>query len=765
MSILRIAILLSLLFNSPVINANHRTLINTKSPNVISKNDSDAYAQNVHMYICIQALQLLKDKFPSTNFSVLENRIGTMNDYGDRPWQLGKITTGATREDMEDVVYNIRGPFNFWATTTHFWNADDRLNGDYSLTNLNIGGTNYPFPNSFMKVKKFMDGQWFIWNDNGYGGRQFIEYNDGSGYLYRFSYHTRGLIGFYKTNKIWLESKINILGQVEYIREEVTVSNYIRDIIFWEVVGRVAHHLEDNTVPAHTHNDLHGVPVIGDECYHEYIDNGAYQDFNWITAKNAGGFIQPYGVDNDPLRYLMYTANQLADHYPSGPDCLEIPQQHFGDNNLPGGSYPMLIDYYHQLGPVPSNITDLHAEASYCFNHAIRSTAALLYWIAVEAGIVSADPLAYPRITSFSKNLPDNYLLRGETLTLTCNATGSQLEYEWFIKVCDTNNTCMLPIEGLSLTKQGNRFNISNINFRNSWTCDHYDTLCTLKGGIDMVAPPPLNFFVGVKVKNQFGYTSKYFYINQAERFNPLEALRPPVEISGCLFLLTNDGSQYQYDNNVLYSGQHTKNKNKDTYDKYLLRKNISTDQDGIIKLALKEISIDKNFIDNVKLLSVDHPENSLLGITSNDIVMYFPEEGVSPVNASISGKDVTKEIQADTLFSKIQGNKNEELYMKFPAYNFSKKSFDKINDSVAFIFDPHHHTIKPDPIEVKDVTGILTSEDSQGNVTHEKDLAIRQLESVEIIPIFKNTALSNINILWKRGFEMSYGYVSNIYY
>jgi len=130
------------------------------------------YAENVHMYICMQALQLLKDKYPNFDYTKFDQHIGDMTDEGTRAWQTTKITTGAYREDKEDVVYDVRGPGNLYVSNTHFWNADDRTNGDNTLSYLNSIGH---YPNAYTKLTKFRDGQWFEWTGDS-GEREYINY-------------------------------------------------------------------------------------------------------------------------------------------------------------------------------------------------------------------------------------------------------------------------------------------------------------------------------------------------------------------------------------------------------------------------------------------------------------------------------------------------------------------------------------------------------------------------------------------------------------
>lgn len=729
--------------------------------------DYNSYSQSVHMYICIEALKLMKDKFPGYNFSEFDIRIGSMDNTGSRPWQMGRVTTGAYREDVEDVVFGIRGPFDFFVSCSHFWNVDNRTAGDHSLTTLNILGLNHDYPNAFTKMKNFASGDWKVWEGNGYGPRKFIEYNTSTGYVFRYSLHHTGLIEFYRTNRIWLESKVNHLGQELIVRNFTTVTNEVKNIICWEILGRMCHLVQDLTVAAHIHNDVHAnVPGIGGDCYHDYIDGGGFNNYNWQTAKNNGGFINPYTSDQDPLRYITYTSAQLADHYPSGPDCLEIPQQHLGNNNLPGGTYPIIDNYYQQLGPPPANIANVHETGTYCFNHAIRATASLLYWFGVETGLLTTDPLSLPKVTGFTKNLPDFKLFRGETLITKVNATGPNLNYDWFIKVCDTNNHCTVPIPGIQTTETGNTFNVSNINFRNNWTCMKYDTLCSFGGGT-MPIQGPLYFKIGVRVFNQFGSVTKYF--QPSEFFSPLQSLRPPPNISGCPFLFTRIADRYQCENNLLYKNSFDINQNKDSDDLYFLKAVPNIDYDfKTIKLALKETINDRDYFDYVSLYSVDHPENSAAGIDINgNVVLYFSEDNVSPDDAFHNEQNVTEELKFDSLYEKtVIGKEKDIIKMKFPSVQYGNKFSDLVEDSIAFIIDPFHYEAIHDPGAYKREAGQITATDILGNYKSGiSDFAIRELRTCEIIPLFKSNSISSAEITWKRGFDISYAVMTKVYY
>ncbi|MFZ1320797.1 MAG: T9SS type A sorting domain-containing protein [Ignavibacteria bacterium] len=731
----------------------NKKILTDESHSVNTLQNGSPYAENVHMYICMQALHLLKDKYPNFDYTKFDQHIGDMTDEGTRAWQTTKITTGAFREDKEDVVFDVRGLFNWYVSNSHFWNADDRTNGDNTLTYLNSIGH---YPNAFTKINRFRDGQWFGWDDD-YGPREYINYLHQSGYTFRYSYHTRGLINFFRTRKIWLEDFYDLAGRQNLVRQEVTASDNVFNAVVWEVLGRMSHLLQDLSVPAHTHNDVHVRGLDGGDCYHNFIDDGAYLNYNWQTAKNAGGLINPYADHSDPLRYLAYTTSQLADHFPSGPSCSEIPQQHLGNNFLPGGTNPMIENYYQLLGSPPPNIPDLTMEANYCFNHSIRSVAGLFYWFGVETGLFPTDPDMIPNITGFINSSPDNYLYRGETMNIECIATGNPQTFNFEILVCDTANLCLLPVQGISLSQSQNIFSMTNINFQNYWSCLRYDSLCNSSSG-NFSTEPPLHFTIKVTASNQFGSDTKFYGSNNLQWINPNQFLRPnPPPYSGCPFVLVNNGIKFIYDNNLLHRSEHFINTGKYIEDKYILKTTpVVYPQDNTIMLAVKETNIDVNYFDQFRVLIADHPIGTVMGITeNNDPVIYTPKYVLSPSHAEISGKNITNHLKYGIQYPKfIKGIENEILTAKFP----EASSLPSTSDSVALIFNPGSDGLTPVIPVVKDIAGNITIQDSKGN-NEKSDLIFskRIINSEIILPVFANKGIDALTIEWKDNFQMSY--------
>jgi len=738
----------------------------TSKQNSISGSHGDSYAENVHMYICIEALKLLKDRYPNLDFSMFDTRIGTTGDCGERPWQYGTITSGACREDKEDVVFDIRGPGNFYASNSHFWDADNRSNGDNSLTTLNIGGNPIDYPNAYTKMNRYISGQWHDWTGSGYSNRNFINYVSAP-YIYKYSYHTRGLIDFFRTKKILLYSRVTILGQETVYNYEVTLDNTTFHKIVWEILGRMSHLLGDLSVPAHTHNDVHVNEWDGGDCYHNYIDNGAYQNYNWQTAKQFGGFINPYETSENPIRYLMYTASQLAQHFPSGPSCTVVPQQHPGNNNLPGGTNAMLQNYYSALGDPPEHLFNLSGEASYCFNHAIRSTAGLFYWFATETQIIPPDPAAYPKISGFHQSQIDDRIYRGETLKLICNATGANLNYNWFVKVCDTTKICNLLPPGLSFTPNGNEFNIKNISFKNKYICDYYDSLCrgggSGGGGDNSSAYPPLKFYVGVRVFNNLGTVTRFYDLTGPSSIQPLESLRVyPPPPSGCPVLLTFNGSEYEPVNNLLPVAEYEENQGKEFVDKVLINNSVVTDpEDSTISLAIIETENAVSKFNQIEVTAVDHPENTKIGITaSNEIVMYHIDKINSSSFAEISGRDVTKQLEYDTAYSdNVKGESKQILNAYFE--NVQKPAD---ADYLCLLLDASPPALAPPPIK-KERVGYITFTYDNGHVKSEKlNLGRRELRSDILISSPINSPVSSIETEFIKDFNLSYAAIVPLY-
>jgi len=129
---------------------------------LITSSVAFSHRQHVHQTCAVEGYNLLK-KWIGGDVPPMTDHIGGVQggstDYvGTAPWQKGFITTGAWREDCEDVVYGISSasppaisgvwngtiaemaaliggsdPNDAFVSSTHFWYAD---NGDELATDL-----------------------------------------------------------------------------------------------------------------------------------------------------------------------------------------------------------------------------------------------------------------------------------------------------------------------------------------------------------------------------------------------------------------------------------------------------------------------------------------------------------------------------------------------------------------------------------------------------------------------------------------------------
>ncbi len=170
--------------------------------------------------------------------------------------------------------------------------------------------------------------------------------------------------------------------------------------VIWEIVGRMCHLIQDMGVPAHTHNAAH--PFT--EAYElDYLP----ASFDWYNATNVGSSINLFTDPNNntiqnPLRYIMYTANQLGDAFASnfyvpfstgnicGDRGYSRYYQEIGWQN-PDDYYPIIQPVYDYLNNQGNNVpicVDGDFTESYCryildnsYTYSIRATAGFLWWI------------------------------------------------------------------------------------------------------------------------------------------------------------------------------------------------------------------------------------------------------------------------------------------------------------------------------------------------------------------------------------------------
>jgi len=189
----------------------------------------------------------------------------------------------------------------------------------------------------------------------------------------------------------------------------VVLGQGLRDVFVWEILGRMCHLIQDMSVPAHTRCDEHG--LFADE-----YENWVSEDSRWTywNANNCGTLLNPY-VSSNPIHYLMYTTQQIANHFgSSGPYCS------VGNNVIGGNPLPEEVTYLNSInlsslgdpmGQGPFYVVTEENIRNKTLPQAIRATAGLLYWFAHEAGIIPTPCIVYNNRTfefDQSESIPQN---------------------------------------------------------------------------------------------------------------------------------------------------------------------------------------------------------------------------------------------------------------------------------------------------------------------------------------------------------------------
>ncbi|NCS88069.1 MAG: T9SS type A sorting domain-containing protein [Ignavibacteria bacterium] len=347
----------------------------------------------VHQHIAREAYYFLENQlgFELTEF---KSHIGLsyygygVPDYD--PWNTGLVVVGAWAEDENDIIWNYGGWFDGWTpSSTHFWHGDL---GDDTKTPIPASPDAY---NAYYKAKIYLFGGHSIF----FAKKAFDPFLGGD-ILGRFiSYNS--LIEFFNTGHCYLEGYMDISGTTHFFPpEEYYIDLDAAQRRAYQILGHVVHLLTDLGVPAHAHADLHPCPLNDEDAYEMYMGNpdgcdgepnGYYpaQDWTATTAATQGGFLDIDGMnDFETIRYLFYTQQQIADHFPSGRSGSGY---HPGNNYLVNGTNDYLISRYAVLGPSPFysfDTNEMHLIADESFNLSIRTTATLYKWFASKTNLI-----------------------------------------------------------------------------------------------------------------------------------------------------------------------------------------------------------------------------------------------------------------------------------------------------------------------------------------------------------------------------------------
>lgn len=169
------------------------------------------------------------------------------------------------------------------------------------------------------KMYKYADGSYnFLWAYN--NGKVHWDWCYPSSVQVYTKYNTPGIVDFYN-------AAVSFQAYLFYAEDgywfDVSCPDWdTNNSLFYkghayEILGRMCHLLQDQSVPAHVHNDSH---ACQNDMNCEYYENNVENYHLWTAEEiftSGQTFINPYNSWGDPLYYLMYLLNQVTDHYAS----------------------------------------------------------------------------------------------------------------------------------------------------------------------------------------------------------------------------------------------------------------------------------------------------------------------------------------------------------------------------------------------------------------------------------------------------------------
>ena len=366
------------------------------------------HEQNMHQYITREAWKLLIKSYPQLQNSEIANYIGfseTNSNQNLKSMGDGKIVSGAWIEDEYDILYHFGigrvptfnqevTPFLYslfletpedrraaFTSITHFWDADGGPNAGVGLSDY-ASGIYWSFninENAYQKIMKYYQGMYDLRlvyaNPTGHSGC-------GTLFGLWWDMGIRDNLANYYKNNLWITSTQYFAGE-QWLPASCYQTPFYKNWIY-EILGRMCHLLQDMSVPAHVHSNSHA-GTYG--MYSDYYENNAKNFHQWTADElfsQGKVLLNPYQQNwGHPIAYLMYFLNQVTDHYASGIDYGDF----WYDSSCPGLSAYMNPG---DLPGLPSEINWANCSSMHDVLQplAIRATAGLIYWFAVEANIL-----------------------------------------------------------------------------------------------------------------------------------------------------------------------------------------------------------------------------------------------------------------------------------------------------------------------------------------------------------------------------------------
>jgi hypothetical protein len=333
--------------------------------------------------------------------------------------------------------------------------------------------------------------------------------------------------------------------------------------------------------------------------------------------------------------------------------------------------------------------------------------------------VVPFEP-APPVISGFTQTPVPIY--RGQSGAVTCNLSqgSGNISYEW---------TARYVPSGVYVSFSGNRATIAYGSVRPAMRT-------ALLNGSDGGGNDPMGeFHLTCTASNAAGTSTGDFY--------PILVSDPPPPPPGCPFVYAWTDSAYVADNNILPQSQLPENEGRDVTDYYQMFVPPTLSEDKYI-LAVGEFENEHSFLDQIKLLVVDHDPGVFITVDDSGTVIQFAKPAVF-ADARLDSTDVLQYLRKlDGV--KVEATENDTMRLWFTRDGGSYEEGILLVGQVA---------------RKEAIAGRITSRDKQQRVTFTNFRLRRNMSYTWILVPAADTSTVQIDIEWKQDAAVDYSELS----
>lgn len=223
----------------------------------------------------------------------------------------------------------------------------------------------------------------------------------------------------------------------------------------------------------------------------------------------------------------------------------------------------------------------------------------------------------------------------------------------------------------------------------------------------------------------------------------------PPPPPGGCPYVYTWNGSDWIEDNNILPQSQDPVLLGQDVTDYYQLYTK-PAEEDGKYYLAISEYEEDKSYLDQIKLLVIDHPLETFITIDDSGSVIQFAKPAFF-ADATLDSSDIYKLLYSlDSL--KTEVSPSDTLSLSFEDVNAGTEQWLLLVGQVQAVAKAK-------------VSGRIVSDTDNGkeNSYSFTSFRLRRNPTYQwIVAPTSNTSSLQVDIVWQEEAEVDYAELSN---